>query len=153
MPAHKKAKMIGAVIETMPGFVDHIVIVDDCSPDATSEVVRSIDDPRVTLIRHEANQGVGGAIITTHKAAMELGADANVVMAGDVQMDPNYSIQLRTAVLVSRRPTGSSRQNRSKVGSGPCLTGGVVDGRKADRVQAQQRRATRRSQRLQHGSA
>lgn len=94
VPAYKEEKMIATVIETMPEFVDHIVIVDDCSPDATSDVVRSIDDPRVTLIRHEENQGVGGAIITAHKAAMELGADVNVVMAGDAQMDPDYLPQL-----------------------------------------------------------
>lgn len=94
VPAYKEEKMIATVIETMPEFVDHIVIVDDCSPDATSDVVRSINDPRVTLIRHEENQGVGGAIITAHQAAMELGADVNVVMAGDAQMDPNYLPQL-----------------------------------------------------------
>jgi len=90
VPAYREEKMIAQVIETMPAFVDHIVIVDDCSPDSTSEVVRAIADPRVTLIRHEENQGVGGAIITAHKAAMELGADVNVVMAGDAQMDPAY---------------------------------------------------------------
>ncbi|MBT2500309.1 glycosyltransferase family 2 protein [Agromyces sp. ISL-38] len=82
--------MIGTVIATMPDFVDHIVIVDDCSPDATSEVVRSIDSSRVTLLRHEVNQGVGGSIITGHRAAIELGADVNVVMAGDAQMDPEH---------------------------------------------------------------
>lgn len=90
VPAYNEAQMIASVIETMPDFVDHIVIVDDCSPDATSEVVRAIDDPRVTLIRHESNQGVGGAIITGHRAAMALGTDVNVVMAGDAQMDPAY---------------------------------------------------------------
>ena len=90
VPAYKEETMIGTVIETMPEFVDHIVIVDDCSPDATSEIVRSIGSARVTLIRHEVNQGVGGAIITAHRAAMELGADVNVVMAGDAQMDPQH---------------------------------------------------------------
>jgi len=90
VPAYKEEKMILRVIETMPDIVDHIVIVDDCSPDRTSEVVRSSDDPRVTLIRHDVNQGVGGAIITAHRAAMELGSDVNVVMAGDAQMDPAY---------------------------------------------------------------
>lgn len=82
--------MISTVISTMPAFVDHIVIVDDHSPDGTSDVVTRIADPRVTLIRHEVNQGVGGAIVTGHKAAMELGADVNVIMAGDAQMDPAF---------------------------------------------------------------
>lgn len=90
VPAYNEAKMIGEVITTMPDYVDHIVIVDDCSPDDTSEVVRSYTDPRVHLIRHENNQGVGGAVITAHRAAMNLGADVNVVMAGDAQMDPAY---------------------------------------------------------------
>ncbi len=90
VPAYREEKMISKVIDTMPEFVDHIVIVDDCSPDDTSGVVRASADRRVTLIRHEVNQGVGGAIITAHRAAIELGADVNVVMAGDAQMDPAY---------------------------------------------------------------
>jgi glycosyltransferase involved in cell wall biosynthesis len=90
VPAYNEEALIATVIETMPDFVDHIVIVDDCSPDRTSEVVQSLDDPRVTLIRHEVNQGVGGAIITGHRIAMELGSDVNVVMAGDAQMDPKH---------------------------------------------------------------
>ena len=90
VPAYKEEKMIAQVIETMPSFVDHIVIVDDCSPDDTSAAVRAVGDPRVTLIRHEVNQGVGGAIITGHRAALDLGSDVNVIMAGDAQMDPDY---------------------------------------------------------------
>ncbi|MEO6826806.1 MAG: glycosyltransferase family 2 protein [Microbacteriaceae bacterium] len=90
VPAYKEAKMISTVIDTMPAFVDHIVIVDDCSPDETAEIVRRSADKRVTLIQHEINQGVGGAIITGHLAAIELGVDVNVVMAGDAQMDPAY---------------------------------------------------------------
>jgi glycosyltransferase involved in cell wall biosynthesis len=90
VPAYKEEAMIDRVIDTMPDYVDHIVIVDDCSPDATSDVVRRSSDPRVDLIRHEVNQGVGGAIITGHERAMELGADVNVIMAGDAQMDPAY---------------------------------------------------------------
>lgn len=90
VPAYKEELMIHRVIDTMPDYVDHIVIVDDCSPDRTSDVVRQSTDPRVDLIRHEVNQGVGGAIITGHTRAIELGADVNVVMAGDAQMDPAY---------------------------------------------------------------
>ncbi len=94
VPAYKEELMIGRVIETMPAYVDDIVIVDDCSPDDTSGAVNRIGDPRVTLIRHETNQGVGGAIITGHKAAVALGSDVNVIMAGDAQMDPAYLPQL-----------------------------------------------------------
>ncbi|QAY68915.1 glycosyltransferase family 2 protein [Xylanimonas protaetiae] len=90
VPAYNEAKMITTVIETMPDFVDHIIVVDDCSPDNTSEVVRASTDPRVVLLRHEVNKGVGGAIITGHRHAMDLGADVNVIMAGDAQMDPAY---------------------------------------------------------------
>jgi len=88
VPAYREEAHIARVVETMPDFVDHIVIVDDCSPDDTSGVVRRLNDSRVLLIRHEENQGVGGAIITGHRAAIEIGADVNVVMAGDAQMDP-----------------------------------------------------------------
>ncbi len=94
VPAYKEELMIARVVETMPDYVDHIVIVDDCSPDDTSGAVERLGSDRVTLIRHEVNQGVGGAIITGHKAALALGSDVNVIMAGDAQMDPAYLPQL-----------------------------------------------------------
>lgn len=94
VPAYKEELMISTVIETMPDFVDHIIIVDDCSPDDTSGAAERVGSSRVTLIRHEINQGVGGAIITGHHAAIELGADINVIMAGDAQMNPDYLPQL-----------------------------------------------------------
>lgn len=90
VPAYREEKQIGRVIETMPPFVDKLVIVDDCSPDATSEVVRQYQakESRIVLIRHEVNQGVGGAIATGYKWARDNGIDIAVVMAGDGQMDP-----------------------------------------------------------------
>ncbi len=99
VPAYMEEKHIARVIETMPKYVDHIVIVDDCSPDDTWGAAKAADDGRVTLIRHEVNKGVGGAIITAHLAALELGADINVVMAGDAQMDPEYLPQLLDPVV------------------------------------------------------
>lgn len=90
VPAYKEELLIAKVISEMPKFVDYIVVVDDCSPDSTSQVVKNLHDERVTLLRHETNTGVGGAIITGHRQAIELGADINVVMAGDAQMDPDY---------------------------------------------------------------
>ncbi|MBS1985912.1 MAG: glycosyltransferase family 2 protein [Bdellovibrionales bacterium] len=90
VPAHNEELLITRVIDTMPDFVDHIIIVDDTSKDRTSEVVaaRAKTNPKVVLIRHEVNQGVGGAIATGYKWARDHDVDAAAVMAGDAQMDP-----------------------------------------------------------------
>jgi len=90
MPAHNEEKLIARAITAVPEFVDHIVVVDDASTDETATRAMSTGDPRVHLIEHETNAGVGGAIIDGHKLAVGLDADINVVMAGDAQMDPHY---------------------------------------------------------------
>lgn len=90
VPAHNEEAHIADVIRGMPDLVDHIVVVDDASTDATASVAKSTGDPRVVVIRHEENQGVGGAILTAHRQALDLGSDIDVVFAGDDQMDPQY---------------------------------------------------------------
>lgn len=91
VPAFNEETQIARVIETMPEWVDRIVIVDDCSPDRTFEIVEAHPATvagRTQLIRHEQNQGVGGAIATGYKWSRDNGFDIAVVMAGDGQMDP-----------------------------------------------------------------
>ncbi|MEU8122748.1 glycosyltransferase family 2 protein [Spirillospora sp. NPDC049024] len=90
VPAHNEEALIEKTIKGMPELVDHIVVVDDASTDETARRAAAVGDPRVRLLRHERNTGVGGAIVDGHRAALELGADVNVVMAGDAQMDPDY---------------------------------------------------------------
>jgi glycosyltransferase involved in cell wall biosynthesis len=90
VPAFREELHIRDVIRSSPDLVDHIVVVDDASPDGTARAALAMADPRVEVIRHERNTGVGGAILTGHRRAMELGADVAVVMAGDNQMDPAY---------------------------------------------------------------
>jgi glycosyltransferase involved in cell wall biosynthesis len=94
VPAYNEERLIAKTIDTMPELVDWIVVVDDASADATSECARATGDARVDVIRHEANRGVGGAILTGHRRAVELEADVAVVMAGDAQMDPDYLLEL-----------------------------------------------------------
>jgi len=91
VPAYNEATQIGKVIETMPDYIDQIVVVDDCSKDETVEVVKQYKEENVKtrLIEHEVNQGVGGAIATGYKWARDNGFDVAVVMAGDGQMDPD----------------------------------------------------------------
>lgn len=91
VPCYNEELLIGRVIETMPDFVDRIYIVDDRSDDGTVEIARGYEaeDPdRIRVVIHESNQGVGGAIATGYKAALEERMDVTSVMAGDAQMDP-----------------------------------------------------------------
>ena len=90
VPAYNEQKLIGQTISSMPDFVDRIIVVDDKSTDSTVAMAESVGDPRVLIVQHEQNRGVGGAILTGHKYALELGGDIDVVMAGDAQMDPDY---------------------------------------------------------------
>lgn len=46
-----------------------LIVVDDCSTDTSCAIVESIDDPRLSLIRHEKNQGAGAARDTGIRAA------------------------------------------------------------------------------------
>jgi glycosyltransferase involved in cell wall biosynthesis len=92
VPVYNEEKLIRRVIETMPPFVDVIVVVDDCSKDNTPHVVREYIGKKpdgVVLIEHEKNQGVGGAIATGYKWCRYENIDATAVMAGDAQMDPS----------------------------------------------------------------
>ncbi len=92
IPAYNEEKLIGQVIDTMPEYVDHIIVVDDCSQDNTIDVVNSYFpemDNRLHLIEHQTNQGVGGAIADGYKWCRNHELDITAVMAGDAQMNPD----------------------------------------------------------------
>jgi glycosyltransferase involved in cell wall biosynthesis len=88
IPAYKEERLIADTLRGLPAFVDQVYVVNDASPDDTAGAVRSVLDPRVELLTHETNRGVGGAIVTGYLRALERGADLLVVMAGDNQMAP-----------------------------------------------------------------
>src|SRR5438477_9589419 len=110
VPAHDEEQLIGATLGGIPGFVDRIVVVDDGSRDATSECARSFGDARVEVVAHEHRRGVGAAIVTGYKHALENGSDVVCVMAGDNQMDPD---DLATLVApVARGELDYAKANR-----------------------------------------
>mgnify|MGYP001035719929 CR=1 FL=1 len=91
IPAHNEETQIGRVVETMPDFVDHMIIIDDKSSDQTTQVVKKLKkiNSKIVLIEHLVNRGVGAAIATGYKYVCDHGHDVAVVMAGDGQMAPH----------------------------------------------------------------
>jgi len=87
MPAYNEERLISGALDGIPSFVDHIIVVNDASLDATPKIVRAFPR-RIELVEHASNQGVGAAIATGCGHALSLGADLTAVMAADGQMDP-----------------------------------------------------------------
>ena len=88
VPAHDEEQLIATTLAGIPDFVDLVIVVDDGSRDATAERARALGDPRVEVVVHERRRGVGAAIVTGYKRALEQEIDVTGVMAGDNQMDP-----------------------------------------------------------------
>jgi len=91
VPAYDEEKLIKKTLDSIPDFVDTIIVVNDASVDNTAEVIKRIAEGngKVLLIEHEANEGVGAAIVSGYRKARDLEMDVTAVMAGDAQMDPN----------------------------------------------------------------
>src|SRR6476620_632797 len=88
VPAFDEEHLIGTTIASMPELVDRVIVVDDASRDSTAAAAQTSGDPRVEVITHEENQGVGAAILPGYRRALEHGVEVTCVMAGDNQMDP-----------------------------------------------------------------
>jgi glycosyltransferase involved in cell wall biosynthesis len=99
IPAYRVADHIEGVIKGIPDWVWKIIVVDDKSPDDLSARVESLGDERYVLIRHEKNQGVGGAVMTGFSRAVDMGATVLVKMDGDGQMDPAFLPELLEPIL------------------------------------------------------
>jgi glycosyltransferase involved in cell wall biosynthesis len=99
VPAYNEEEHIGDVIRGIPGYIDFILIIDDCSTDKTPAIVQSFSDQRLRYFRNEKNLGVGGAILRGHEEALKLGVYVDVVLAGDNQMDPMYIPKLIDPII------------------------------------------------------
>src|SRR5215831_11305479 len=88
VPAYNEADKIARTIGSVPSFVDAIIVVDDGSSDGTGEIAAALSQASVEVVQHARNRGVGSAIASGYRRALERGSAAVAVMAGDAQMDP-----------------------------------------------------------------
>src|SRR5262249_3040420 len=81
-----------------------IIVVDDASTDRTAGILATtaLVEPRLEVIHHDANAGVGAALRTGFARALALGAEIVVKVDGDGQMDWHY-LPLLVDPLLARK--------------------------------------------------
>jgi dolichol-phosphate mannosyltransferase len=89
VPAYRVEGQIESVLRGLPSYLNRIIVVDDGSPDRTADLVRAAarKDRRVVLLRHGQNLGVGAAMVSGFRRALDLEAQIVVKVDGDGQMD------------------------------------------------------------------
>lgn len=89
IPCYRVKAHVLQVISSIGPEVDLIYAVDDaCPEDSGNFIEQNCADPRLRVLRHVKNQGVGGAVKTGYRHALHQGAHIVVKVDGDGQMDP-----------------------------------------------------------------
>ena len=100
IPCYREKDRVLEVIAGIGPGVSHIFVIDDACPDGTGSHVRAeCKDPRVTVLTHERNKGVGGATMTGYEGAWQAGCDIIVKVDGDGQMDPGRIADLIAPIV------------------------------------------------------
>jgi len=103
IPCYRVVPAVLEVLQQVGPEADRIYCVDDACPDESGRFIeKQCRDPRVKVIRHEKNQGVGGATVTGFRAALEDGAEIVVKIDGDGQMDPALLPRFLNPILAGR---------------------------------------------------
>jgi glycosyltransferase involved in cell wall biosynthesis len=100
IPAYNEELLLPDTLTGIPSFVDRVYVVDDASRDGTvgRAHTAAAGDPRISVIVHERNSGVGAAVVTGYKRAIDESVDVVCVMNSDNQMDPDELIELASPV-------------------------------------------------------
>jgi glycosyltransferase involved in cell wall biosynthesis len=103
MPCYRVRAQVLQVIAAIGEEVGWIIVVDDACPEETGAHVRKhCQDPRVTIIEHAQNQGVGGAVLTGYRRALDTSAEIVVKLDGDGQMDPGCLLLIASPLLAGQ---------------------------------------------------
>lgn len=101
IPCYKVRRHILDVITGIGADVEKIIVVDDACPEQTGAYVQEYcSDRRVEVLFHDVNKGVGGAVITGYRRALEIGASIVVKVDGDGQMDTTRIGDLTEPILL-----------------------------------------------------
>jgi glycosyltransferase involved in cell wall biosynthesis len=97
VPAFNEADMVGRVVRDIlreaPGF--DVVVIDDGSTDATAAEAESAG---ASVLRHPFNLGIGGAVQSGFKYALQHGYDVAAQVDGDGQHKPALLADLLAAL-------------------------------------------------------
>jgi glycosyltransferase involved in cell wall biosynthesis len=87
VPAFNEGDSVGHVVREVKQFAPGapVVVIDDCSVDATAAIARQAGAQILSLPHH---LGLGGAVQAGYKLAFELGYDYVIRVDGDGQHDP-----------------------------------------------------------------
>jgi len=124
IPSYKVTRHILGVIAGIGPEVGRIYVVDDKCPDGSGAFVRAnCQDPRVVVLEHAENQGVGGAVMTGYRAAIADGATVMVKIDGDGQMDGSLIPSFIAPILAGEADytKGNRFFNLERLGAMPPL--------------------------------
>lgn len=89
IPCFRVSKHVLNVLNNIPACITNIYCVDDACPEHSGKLIEEkCIDTRVSVIFHQTNLGVGGAMVSGYKQALKDNADIIVKIDGDGQMDP-----------------------------------------------------------------
>jgi glycosyltransferase involved in cell wall biosynthesis len=86
VPAYNEEKTIGSVVQSLFPYVDKVVVVDDCSTDATAKFAQVAG---AVVLQHKINRGQGAALETGHEYARLSDADYVLHFDADNQFEVN----------------------------------------------------------------
>lgn len=110
IPAFRCAKFISGVCGKIDPRIKKIYVVDDACPEQSGRAAEALQDPRITVLAHARNLGVGGAMKTGYKQAAADGFEIVVKIDGDGQMDPGIAHKFIAPIL--QREADYTKGNR-----------------------------------------